>query len=247
MFILYICGVVGNTPRSARETIHAVHNARETIHTEHSFMLKWIAREGILGLFVSDGEHTPTVFFFCIVAFIILKSISLLGTHWSTHWQWHTHTDTPKTQQPHTHNTHENLLQTWSFESPIGISRLRLGQASYCGIHRGRTRTSTALAIFNITYRWGGAYSDGSSFWRCDLKDSKVGGEKRRKKKKKKNFLQLLYSRRALGIRMGMTGSNDTGIMHWSFLGVIGYGAVVELTEIHQSCFPVSVLKRWPA
>ena len=77
------------------------------------------------------------------------------------------------------------------------------------------------------------------------MKDSKVGGEKKRKKKK--TFQQLLYSRRALGIRMGMTGSNDTGIMDWSFLGVIGYGAVVELTEIHPSCFPVSVLKRWPA
>ena len=64
---------------------------------------------------------------------------------------------------------------------------------------------------------------------------------------KKENFLQSLYGRRALGIRMGMTGSSDTGIMDWSFLGVNGYGTVVELTEIHRSCSPVSVLKRWPA
>ena len=45
-----------------------------------------------------------------------------------------------------------------------------------------------------------------------------------------------------------MTGSCDTGTEHWSFLGVTGYGAMVEFTEVHQSCFPASVLnlKRWP-
>ena len=43
-------------------------------------------------------------------------------------------------------------------------------------------------------------------------------------------------------------GSCDTGIEDWSFLGVTGYEAMVEFTEVHQSCFPASVLnlKRWP-
>ena len=44
--------------------------------------------------------------------------------------------------------------------------------------------------------------------------------------------------------RMGMTGSSDTGIEDWSFLGVTGYEATVELTEVHQSCFPASALER---
>ena len=46
---------------------------------------------------------------------------------------------------------------------------------------------------------------------------------------------------------MRMTGSSDTGIEDWSFFGVAGYGAMVELIDVHQSCFPASVLKRWPA
>ena len=37
---------------------------------------------------------------------------------------------------------------------------------------------------------------------------------------------------------MGMTGSSDTGIEDRSFLGVSGYGAIVKLIEVHQSCFP---------
>ena len=45
-------------------------------------------------------------------------------------------------------------------------------------------------------------------------------------------------------------GSCDTatGIEDWSFLGVTCYEAMVEFTEVHQSCFPASVLnlKRWP-
>ena len=41
---------------------------------------------------------------------------------------------------------------------------------------------------------------------------------------------------------MGMTGSSDTGIVDWSLLGVNGYGAMVELTKVCQSCLPAHVL-----
>ena len=43
---------------------------------------------------------------------------------------------------------------------------------------------------------------------------------------------------------MGMIGLSDTGIEDWSFLGVTQYEAMVELTEVHQSCFPASALER---
>lgn len=47
--------------------------------------------------------------------------------------------------------------------------------------------------------------------------------------------------------RIGMTGSSNTGIADWSFLGVNGYGARVKLTGVQESCSPVSVFERWPA
>ena len=43
---------------------------------------------------------------------------------------------------------------------------------------------------------------------------------------------------------MGMIGSSDAGTEDWSFLGVTRYEATVELTEVHQSCFPASALER---
>lgn len=47
--------------------------------------------------------------------------------------------------------------------------------------------------------------------------------------------------------RIGMTGSSNTGIVDWSFLGVNGYGAILKLIDVPESCSLVSVLMRWPA
>ena len=56
--------------------------------------------------------------------------------------------------------------------------------------------------------------------------------------------------RRVLGMKAGMGMTvffSDNGIVDWSLLDVSGYGAMVELTEVQESSFPASVLKRWSA
>ena len=62
----------------------------------------------------------------------------------------------------------------WVLNVPPAFHIYDLANLATLVVTGGQTLTSTALAV-NTTYRWGGAYSEGIDFGRCEWKVSRVG------------------------------------------------------------------------